>query len=82
MITNIELTDSGTEKFNKFFERVAKPGVKLQAVTFELLDILQDRASTGESLDYELGRQYTVTGNPEILNLEAADVSVTEEPDE
>lgn len=82
MITNIELTDSGAAKFNRFFEDFAKPAVKMQAVMFELLDILQDLAGTGQSLVYELGRQYTVTGNPEILILEARDVLVTQEPDE
>jgi hypothetical protein len=82
MITNIELTETGTTKFNIFFAAAAKEGVSMQAVMFELLDILADRASMGESLSYELGSQYTITGRPEILRLDASDVAVTEESDE
>lgn len=82
MITNIELTESGTTKFNNFFSAVAKDGVSMQAVMFELLDVLTDRAGMGESFSYELASQFTNSGRPEILSLEASDVVVTEEADE
>ena len=82
MITNIELTPSGAAKFNSFFADYARAGISMQAVMFEVLDILQERAIMGESLTYELGRQYTVSGNPELLMLTAADVTVTEESEE
>jgi len=82
MITNIELTQSGVGKFNTFFAANAKTGVSMQAVMFEVLDVLQERASMDESLSYELGRQYTISGNPEILTMDATDIAVTEEDDE
>ncbi len=82
MITNVELTEAGTAKFNAFFERCAKPGTNMQAVSFELLDKLLDRASVGDALHYELHRQHTNSGNPEVLSLDAADVEVTHEADD
>ncbi len=82
MITNVELNESGTAKFNAFFERHAKPGTNMQAVCFELLDKLLDRAAMGEALHYELHRQHTNSGNPELLFLDASDIIVTEEADE
>lgn len=82
MITNVELNESGTAKFNAFFESNAKAGTNMQAVCFELLDKLLDSASVGESLTYELHRQHTNSGNPEVLSLDASDVIVTEEADE
>jgi hypothetical protein len=78
MITNIELTQTGADKFNGFFAAHAKDGVSMQAVMFEVLDVLQERASMDESLVYELGRQYTISGNPELLTFGASDVEVTE----
>lgn len=82
MITNVELSDLGTDKFNEFFEAHAKPGTNMQAVCFDLLDKLLDRVSVGESLHYELHRQHTRSGNPEILSLDAADIETTEQPDD
>lgn len=82
MITNVELNESGTAKFNAFFERHAKPGTNMQAVCFDLLDKLLDRTVMGESLHYELHRQHTTSGNPEILSLEPADIEITEAPDD
>lgn len=82
MITNVELTDSGTAKFNQFFADHAKPGTNMQAVCFDLLDKLLDRVSMGEGLHYELRRQHTNSGNPELLFLDATDIELTEAPDE
>lgn len=82
MITNIELTERGADKFNTFFAAHARDGVSMQAVMFEMLDVMQDRASMDESLSYELGRQYTSSGNPEVLTLDAEDVLLTTEDDE
>ena len=82
MITNIELKPSGVEKFNRFFSAHAKEGVSMQAVMFEVLDVIQERASMDEALEYELGRQYTISGNPELLTLEPSDITVTEEADD
>ena len=82
MITNVELTDSGTAKFNAFFAAHAKPGTNMQAVSFDLLDKLLDRVSIGDALDYELHRQRTNSGNPEVLSLDAADIQLNEQPDD
>jgi len=82
MITNVELNESGTAKFNEFFAKHAKPGTNMQAVCFELLDKLLDRAAMGEALHYELHRQHTNSGNPELLFLDSTDIEVTEEADE
>lgn len=82
MITNIELTQSGATKFNQFFADNAKSGVSMQAVMFELLDVIQERATMDETLVYELGSEYTLSGRPELLTLSKDDISVTEEDDE
>lgn len=79
MITNVELNDSGAAKFNAFFSAHAKPGTNMQSVCFDLLDKLLDRKAMGESLHYELHRQHTTSGNPEILSLDDSDVDVTED---
>lgn len=82
MTTTIELTEAGTTAFNTWFDSVARDNVRREAVCFELLDQLRDRVDMGESLVYELGRQYTTTGRPEHLHLAAADIEVTTEADE
>ena len=76
MIVNIELTQSGTDKFNAFFAQNAKESVSMQAVLSEALDIFQERASMEETLSYELGKSYTNSGNPAILTLDDADVLI------
>lgn len=82
MIKNIELTEAGAAKFNRFFARHAKKSVSMQAVMFEVLDVIQERVDSDEALEYELGRQYTISGNPELFTLSQDDIIVTEEPDE
>lgn len=82
MITNVELNESGTAKFNAFFERNAKPGTNMQAGCFDLLDKLLNRTAMGESLHYELHRQHTNSGNPEILSLDSVDIEITEVSDD
>lgn len=82
MITNIELTDSGVEKFNAWFADVAKPEVRIDVVMFEMLSIMQDRWNSDEFRVYELGQRYTNTGRPELFRLDDIDVVVTEESEE
>lgn len=82
MISTLELTESGTAKFNNFFASFAKDGVSIQAVLFEMLDVIQDRAANQESYIYELGHVYTKTGHPELLRLSADDIKITEEEDD
>lgn len=82
VITNVELTDAGTDKFNRWFAAVAAPGVDLQAVSLDLLNGLANSAALGEDYTYELGSQYTQTGRPEVLSLDRADVVVSAEVDD
>lgn len=82
MITTIDLTESGVKKFNGWFADVAKPGTDLQAVLFEMLSILTERAVMGESLSYELHRQHTISGRPEIITIGPEDVETTEVDDD
>ena len=71
-----------TLKFNGWFADVAKPGTDLQAVLFEMLSILTERAVMGESLSYELHRQHTISGRPEIITIGPEDVEATEVDDD
>lgn len=82
MISKVELNESGTTKFNAFFSAHAKPGTNMQAVRFDVLDALLDSVSMSESLIYELHRQHTNSGNPELLFLDRSDIITTEEPDD
>ena len=82
MITNIELKPSGVEKFNTFFAQNARDGLDMQVVMLDVLSALQERAIMDESLVYELGRFDTQSGNPALLTLTDADISVTEEPED
>ncbi len=79
MITNIELNDAGLNKFNTWFFGIAKPNVRVEAVLFEMLNIMENRFNSGESRVYELGHIYTSTGRPELLRLDDADFVVTKE---
>lgn len=76
MITSIEFTESGIAKFNAFMQSTAKPEVRTEAVMWEALDILADRASNGEAMTYELGRRYTLSGNPALFTITADDYMV------
>lgn len=82
MITSVQLTEAGAAKFNQWFAGAAKTGVRMEVVAMELCDIMADRLASGESLSYELGRQYTADGVPAHITLEAADLEVTQESDE
>lgn len=82
MITSIELTDAGVERFNRWFRGVAKDGVRIDAVMLEMLDKLADGLGIGDAPIYELGPRYTNTGMPELLCLDTADFVVIEQPDD
>lgn len=82
MITQIELTETGLEKFNQWFFGVADPAVRAEVVMLEMLGIMEDRLDGNESLVYELERQFTLTGNPELLHLESDDVHISEIDDD
>lgn len=82
MITNFELTDQGTAKFNAWFSTTARSNIDLTAVTLEALRSFEDGVAEGTSPHYELRGQYTNNGNPSVIFLEDGDFTVTEEADE
>ena len=82
MIKNIELTEAGSFRFSRWFCRVAKKNVLLVPTTLEMLRVIEDRVAMGESLTYELGRRYTLSGDPELFTFDVDEVIVSEEVDE
>lgn len=81
MITNLDLSTSGRNKFEQFME-FAKPGINREAVLQEMLGILHDRLDAGETLTYELGKLYTLSGNPAHITLNVDDLIVEYADDE
>lgn len=79
MITSLQLAASGVAKFNAWFGAVAREGVRAEAVAVEVCDQMIDRLSQRETLMYELGPRYTISGRPEHLYLERADLEVEED---
>jgi hypothetical protein len=82
MITNFELTDQGTAKFNAWFSATARSNIDLTAVTLEALRSFEDGVAEGTSPHYELRGQYTNSGNPSVIFLDEGDFTMTEEADE
>lgn len=75
-IQNISLTETGIEKFNCWFADVARDGVRMDAVMLDALNVIENRAGSGESFSYELHGQFTVSGRPELLILDPDDVEI------
>lgn len=82
MITNFELTDQGTAKFNAWFSATARSDINLTAVTLEALRSFENGVAEESTPHYELRGQYTNSGNPSVIFLEDGDFTVTEEADE
>lgn len=79
MISSLQLADSGVTKFNAWFGAVAREGVRAEAVAVEVCDRMIERLSKSETLMYELGPRYTISGRPEHLYLERADLEVEDD---
>lgn len=79
---SIELSDAATDRLNAWISEVGNPSLNVHRVAFNLLDLLQDRAAAGETLQVELGQQYTSTGRPETITFAPTDVEITNEADE
>ncbi len=75
-IQNISLTETCIEKFNRWFDDVAKKGVYKKAAIMEALEVLEEKAGNTESLVYELGQQYTNTGRSELFIFTPDDVEI------
>ncbi len=72
----IELTNLGQSKFNKWLSEVGNPNLNLQAVAFEALDCLVNDLSDGQTPTYELGQQFTTTGRAEVFTFRAEDYEI------
>jgi hypothetical protein len=82
MITNINLTESGIEAWNSFFNEHAKDGVRIDATTLEMLNTIQDNLVIGDAMIYELGARYTNSGRPELFMLEDNMVEIEDRDDD
>ena len=70
-----KLVGTQTHDATRWIERY----IRIKATILDVLNVIQDRVSMGESLSYELHKNYTVSSNPELLHLDAGDVLVSEE---
>jgi len=61
----IRFTPEARARFHAWLQAVARTNVRGAAVESEALEILRDRAISGETLTYELASQHTTTGRPE-----------------
>jgi hypothetical protein len=69
----LTLTPAGRARFLSWLQDVGRSTLRPDAVESEMLQIMEDRAESGESLSYELGGQYTTSGRPELFYATAAD---------
>ena len=69
----LTLTPSARARFTAWLQDVGSAELRADAIESEMLQVMEDRAESGESMSYELGRQYTTTGQPEIFYADAKD---------
>lgn len=75
---NLTFTSAGAAKFARWIASVASAAVNTDAVSSDLRDVLIDQYDSGDDLVYELGRQFTASGLPELIKFERADFDATE----
>ena len=63
----LALNPAGRARFTAWLQEVGKPGLKLDAIESDMLDVCTARAEAAESMSYELGSQYTTSGRPELF---------------
>jgi hypothetical protein len=73
---NIELTNLGQSKFNKWLAEIGVANLNIQAVAFEALDHLEEEVSGNQTPTYELGQQFTTTGRPEVFKFSNEDYEI------
>lgn len=71
MRRGLRLSESATERFERWFERVAKPAVSFEWVLEEMLMALDACRSRGDPLLYVLGPHDTRSHRPEYFRVEA-----------
>lgn len=74
----LTLTPAARARFTAWLQDVGSANLRADAVESEMLGIMEDRAESGESMSYELGRRYTTTGRPEIFFADAKDFDDSE----
>lgn len=70
-ISHASITDKGMERINQWLDDVSKVSVNRDTILSEILENIEDGRE-----DYELGRQYTTTGRPEVIWLNDEDFCV------
>lgn len=74
----LTLTPAARARFTAWLKDVGSDNLRADAVESEMLQIMEDRAASGESMSYELGRRYTTTGRPEVFYADAKDFDDSE----
>ena len=69
----LTLTPAARARFTAWLQDVGSAELRADVVESEMLQVMEDRAESGESMSYELGRQYTTTGQPELFYADAKD---------
>jgi hypothetical protein len=75
---SIELSEPAAERFENWFESVAKPAVAFEWVFEEMLLTLAACRARGEPLLYVLGPYNTLTHQPEYFRVTPAELIMTE----
>ena len=74
----LRLSARAALRLAEWMAEVAKPGVRVEAVEAELLDVARDRLAAGESLTYELAPQHTTSGRPAFYFIDREDLEVAQ----
>lgn len=74
----LRLSAPAALRLSEWMAEVAKPGVRVEAIEAELLDVARDRLAAGESLTYELAPQHTTSGQPSFFFVDQADLEVAQ----
>jgi hypothetical protein len=69
----LTLAPAARARFTAWLQDVGSAELRADVVESEMLQSMEDRAESGESMSYELGRQYTTTGQPELFYADAKD---------
>ena len=69
----LTLTPAARARFATWLQDVGSAELRADAVESQMLQVMEDRAESGEYMSFELGRRYTSTGRPEIFYADAGD---------
>ena len=74
----LRLSAPAALRLAEWVAEIAKPGVRVEAVEAELLDLARDRLAAGESLTYELAPQHTTSGRAAFYFIDHEDLEVAQ----